>query len=71
MGSDVRLDSLSTWERGTAPLSVAADAAPERASRSMLAGAGDWPDALPLLLTLLLVLLSPLLYDLGRWLRAG
>ncbi len=64
MASDVHLDSLSSWVHGAAPLGLPPDAVapPVRP--------GHWRDALPLLLTLLLVFLSPLLYDVGLWLQA-
>ncbi len=64
MASDMRLDSLSSWEQESAPLDLEADAALERAAPPVPQDAGGPADALPLLLILLFLLLSPILYDL-------
>lgn len=75
MGGDMRLDSLPSWEQGMVPLDLAADTALERETPPVPEAAVQWPkdaeswaDALPLLLILLLLFLSPVLYDLCRWL---
>lgn len=59
----MRVESLASREQETPSPAQGADAALGRAARSA-PGVQRWPDALPWLLILLLLLLSPLLYDL-------
>lgn len=66
MGSDLRLDSLSSWEQETTLQGQETCATPERGAAPVLEGIARWVEALPWLVVLLLLLLSPVLYDLLR-----
>jgi len=66
MGSDMRLDSPPLWEQEVASLEPGVGVASERPAPVVPEEAGHWSSALPMLVIVLLLLLSPVLYDLVR-----
>ena len=66
MGSDMRPVSPSSREQKVTSMVPGVDVALEPPSPTVLEGAEHWSSALPMLVIVLLLLLSPILYDLVR-----
>ena len=66
MGSDMRPDPPSSREQEVASMVPGVDVALGPPSPTVPEGAEHWSSALPMLVIVLLLLLSPVLYDLVR-----
>jgi len=66
MGSDMRPDSPSSRDQEVASLVPGVDVVLGPPAPTGPEDAGHWPSALPMLVIVLLLLLSPVLYDLLR-----